>query len=238
MRKGKFLIILIVVLSIGFLVSCSSGGDEGSTPVDPPPVNQVNPPGKAVGVLPENGEPCSEYEEVTEDDTKVQVAFQWNAANLAQSYTLIVNQGASEVFRNSLNALQTEVVLDRGQTYTWLVVAVNDDGQTNGDTFSFTTPGTPTSNFAPYAAEITADFDSGPSEMIITWIGNDEDGDELTFDVSVLEEGESIFESMNLTETTVEPILVEPNLEYVIEVISRDPTGNFSISRLTTSFPN
>ncbi|MEO0902116.1 MAG: hypothetical protein AAFY00_08850, partial [Bacteroidota bacterium] len=164
MRKGKLPIVLAVIVHIGFLVSCSSGGDDNNT-TERPPVNQTNLPGKAIGVLPENGEPCSEYEEVSNDDSKVSVAFQWNAANLARSYTLIINEGSDEIFRNSLNALQTEVVLDRGQTYTWLVVAINDDGETNGDTFSFTTPGTPTSNFAPYAAEITVEYDSPSSSL-------------------------------------------------------------------------
>lgn len=120
MRKGKLPIVLAVIVHIGFLVSCSSGGDDNNT-TERPPVNQTNLPGKAIGVLPENGEPCSEYEEVSNDDSKVSVAFQWNAANLARSYTLIINEGSDEIFRNSLNALQTEVVLDRGQTYTWLV---------------------------------------------------------------------------------------------------------------------
>ncbi|NAY92637.1 hypothetical protein GTQ34_11980 [Muricauda sp. JGD-17] len=226
----------IILQLFCLLLSCSSGDDNTAPPPtnqNPPPVNQTNLPGKAVGELPENGEPCSDYEEVTGDDTKVSVAFSWSAAQFADNYILVINEGSNEVFRNTFVSRGIRVVLDRGKTFTWRVISANEDGQTNGDTYSFTTPGTPVGNFAPYAAEITVAFNQASSEMVISWIGNDEDGDELTYDARVFEESELFYESFDLIETTIPPLAFVPFATYAVEVVSRDTFGNFSVSRVS-----
>ncbi len=228
--------ILIFLVSMLF-VSCSDGGDGDEGPEEPPIQNET-PPAKAVGTLPANGEPCSDYEEVASDDSRVSVRFTWNAAQFAESYTLTVLEGNNQVFNNSFSTLNTNVELDRGKTYSWSVTSVNEDGQTTGDSYSFTTPGVPIGNFAPYTAEIMVVFDEATSEMAVSWVGSDEDGDPLTYDVRVFEEGESIFESLDLTSTEIAPISFTLSTDYGIEVISKDDSGNFSISRLEVSSPD
>ncbi len=229
MKKNKSILLILIFFNV--LISCSSSSEEGT---EQQPNEQGNPPAKTVGTLPANGEPCSEYEEVSNDETKISVPFRWNSAQFAQSYLLVVSEGTNEILRNPLSDLQADAILDRGKTYTWRVISVNGNGQTDGDTFSFTTPGTPIGNFAPYAAEITVNFDSVTSEMTVSWVGSDEDGDTLTYDVGIFEEDESIFESFDLAEIIIDPITFVPSTNYVIEVISRDTAGNFSISRLST----
>lgn len=226
----------LIFLTLILLVSCSDGGDGGDDGSEPPPQSET-PPAKAIGTLPVNGEPCSDYEEVAGDD-KVSVLFNWNAAQFAESYILIVLEGNTQVFNNSFTALSTSVELDRGKTYIWSMTSVNEDGQTNGDSYSFTTPGTPIGNFAPYTAEIKVTFDENTSEMTVSWVGSDEDGDPLTYDVRVFEEGMSIFESLDLTAPEIGPLSFTSNADYEVEVISRDDLGNFSISRLEVSSPN
>lgn len=228
---------VLVFLTMILLVSCSDGGEGGEDPQEPPTQNET-PPAKAVGTLPANGEPCSDYEEVTEDDSKVSVLFNWNTAQFADSYMLMVLEGSNQVFSNSYTTLSANVELDRGKTFSWSVTAVNEDGRTNGDTYSFTTPGTPIGNFAPYTAEITVTFDEMASEMTVSWVGSDEDDDVLTFDVEVFEGGQSIFDSVDLTLSDVGPIVYVPDTDYTVEVISRDGFGNFSLARLDVTSPN
>ena len=235
MRWNKVYILTLFLVYIGFISACSSG--DGGTDTNPP-MDQVNLPAKAIGVLPANGEPCSEYEPILDNENRIRVAFQWNTAQFAQRYILVVMQNNSEVFRNSFTSTQTEVDLDRGATYTWRIISVNQEGETNGDTFSFTTPGTPIGNFAPYAAEITIDFDITSMDMAISWIGSDEDGDTLQYDITVQENETVIIESSNQSEDFLELISYMEGADYIVEVISRDTFGNFSVSRSNVRAPN
>ncbi|WP_420320268.1 hypothetical protein [Flagellimonas sp.] len=224
---------LIIGIFTISLVSCG-GGDGGG---EEPPKEQKNPPAKAVGTLPTNGEPCSDYEEVSSDDSKVLVAFKWNAAQLAQNYVLRIVEGSTEVFRNSFSALETKVQLDRGKTYSWSLTSVNNDGETGGDTYSFTTPGIPQGNFAPYAADIAIEFNTQNSEVSISWVGSDEDGDQLTYDVTIWENDLLIVEEIDYDQITITPIAYKNGENYTVEVISKDTSGNFSISVATDRAP-
>jgi len=234
--KSEFAPLIFLVL-ITF-VSCGDGGGGSDDGPEPPPPQGGAPPAKAVGTLPANGEPCSDYEEVAGDDSRVSVLFNWNAAQFADSYVLTVLEGGAEVFNNTFSTLSANVELDRGKTYSWSVTSVNGEGQTGGDSYSFTTPGTPVGNFAPYTAEITVAFDQGALEMTVSWVGSDEDGDPLIYDIEVREEGEAIFGLADLTATAIAPIPYVPGSDYEIEVISRDGSGNFSISVREVAAPD
>ncbi len=229
--KRTLLRFAVVFVVLQFSCSDSGGGSEE------PPEDQITPPAKAVGILPVNGEPCSDYQEIVDDNTKVLVAFGWNTAELAQSYILVISEGSTELFRNSFSTLKAEAQLDRGKTYTWQVISVNEDGQTNGDTFSFTTPGTPVGNFAPYAAGITIQFNIESLEMTVSWIGSDEDGDQLTYDVTVWENESILIEEIDYTLNSIDSTVFKSGANYSVEVVSKDSFGNFSISEASGEAP-
>ncbi|MGX1930101.1 hypothetical protein [Flagellimonas sp. 2504JD4-2] len=219
---------------VGILFSCGGSGDSTPDP-DPDPI-VVNLPKKAQGLLPANGEPCSEFQDVSSEPSKAEIFFEWTSAEFADSYELKVFESQNEIFSQTLSATETKVVLDRGKSYSWSIISKNDDGETASDTFSFTAPGEPIGNYVPYAAEITVDFNSNSSEMNVSWQGSDEDGDELMFDVTISEDGAIIEEHVDLTVSTLDPIAVIVNTIYEIQVISKDGAGNFSVSETTAVF--
>ena len=218
----SFLLVICITL-----ISCG-GSSDSNNPPDDEPIAQV--PGKSNAILPSSGEPCSDYEDVAGEEDKALVFFQWSSASGADSYEIVVLEGGNQVATASLSTRETEFVLDRGKTFTWTVTAINDDGRTTSDTFSFTSPGIPVSNFAPYAAEISIEFDTNTTEIDISWIGDDEDGDTLSYDINVFENGVLLLEEIDFSTASITPIMYLSGATYTIEVISRDSAGNFSIS--------
>ncbi|WP_420604158.1 hypothetical protein [Flagellimonas sp.] len=235
MKKTKLILShFILALTTIFLLSCGGGGGEG----EEPPKEESKPPSKTIGTLPTNGEPCSDYEEVDNDDVKVLVEFRWNAAQLAQNYVLEIFEGTTEVFKSSFNNLEAKVQLDRGKTYSWSLTAVNNDGETAGDTYSFTTPGIPEANYAPYAAAITIEFNTQNMEMSVAWVGSDEDNDELTYDVTVSENESILVEETDYNMESINPVAFKNGENYSVEVISKDTSGNFSVSKMSAIAPD
>ncbi|MEZ4810807.1 MAG: hypothetical protein R2819_10665 [Allomuricauda sp.] len=217
---------------IAMLFSCGGGGGG-----EEPPKEQKNPPAKAVGVLPANGESCSDYEEIIGNENRVLIAFKWNAAQFAQSYEVVAFYGGSEIARKSVGGLETKIELDKRKTYTWQIVSINGDGEATSNTYSFTSPGVPVGNYAPYAAEITIEFNVATSEMSISWIGSDEDGDELTYDVTVWENGSILMEEIDYTVQSMGPITFINGENYTVEIVSKDSSGNSSISKASAVAP-
>ncbi|MEQ5790319.1 hypothetical protein J4E06_04590 [Muricauda sp. NFXS6] len=235
--KRKKSISRIIYGCIVVLLSSCGGGDGGEQPSpEPEPTNDL--PMAVTGTLPANGEPCSDYEEVPSDESKVLIAFNWNEAQFADSYELAVLEGSSEIFKNTYSNVETQVELQRGKTYTWSVTAINEFGETSGSTYSFATPGIPLGNYAPYAAEISVDFDTETMEMSVSWLGKDEDGDTLVYDVKVLENNNTLFEEVDYSTDSLGPIQFVSGETYVVEVISKDTSGNFSISNIAIQAPD
>ena len=228
----KHIISFLVLLSI-LVFSCGDSGGGSDPDPNPNPDPEGNLPRKAQAILPANGEPCSEFEEVVGDPTKVLIFFEWSSAQLAQEYEIRIFAGQNQVFNESTASLESSTILDGGKSYTWYIIAKNTEGETQSDTFSFTTPGEPDGNYAPYAAQISLDYNSSTSEMSVSWVGGDEDGDSLTYDVKVWEEGVLIEDFTELTETSLDPITVFPIFEYRVEVISTDSFGDFSVSTVS-----
>ncbi|RIV35712.1 hypothetical protein D2V08_03570 [Flagellimonas lutimaris] len=235
MKKVRLISRVLYVVIIPLFLSCGGGGGGEQPLPEPEPSNDL--PARVLGALPANGEPCSDYEEVPSDESKVLIAFNWNAAQYADSYELVVLEDNSEVFRDTFSNLETQVELQRGKTYTWSVNSINEFGETSGNTYSFTTPGTPVGNYAPYAAEISIDFNTGTMEMSIGWIGNDEDNDVLIYDVKVWENENVLMEEANYTLDSLEPVLFLNGESYSVEVVSKDTSGNFSISTMSAEAP-
>jgi hypothetical protein len=237
MNKMKSIFRMVCGCIVIILSSCGGeGSGEQPPPPEPNPSNDL--PLKVTGTLPVNGEPCVDYEEVASDDTKVLIAFTWNEAEFADSYELVVLEGSTEVFNNTYSNLEAQVELQRGKTYTWSVTSINQFGETAGNTYSFTTPGVPVGNYAPYAAEINVEFNTNTMEMSISWLGSDEDGDSLVYDVQVLENNSLLLEEVDYSTESLQPIQFTAEETYFIEVVSKDTNGNFSISNTDIKAPN
>lgn len=234
MIRMKSIFRILCCCTVVFLSSCGGGGGE-QPPPEPEPSNDL--PLKVTGTLPVNGEPCSDYEEVPSDESKVLITFDWNEAQFADSYQLIVLDGSSEVFSNTYPNLGAQVELQRGKTYSWSVTSVNEFGETPGNTYSFTTPGIPVGNYAPYAAEINVEFHTDNMEMNVSWVGSDEDGDILVYDVKIMENNNILLEEADYSLDSLEPLQFISGESYSVEVVSKDTNGNFSISSTNLQAP-
>ncbi|WP_127021289.1 hypothetical protein [Flagellimonas beolgyonensis] len=222
---------ILITLSLAYSCGGSSGSEE------PPKKNEVLPT-KAIGTLPVNGEPCADYDVVEGDNSKVSVLFAWNSAQNVDSYLLEIKESTNQVFSRSFTSLSTNVELNRGKTYSWALTSINSDGQTKGDSYSFSTPGNPQGNYAPYTADITVTFDANSNLMYVSWIGSDEDGDELIYDITILEKENLILDIKEFNGMQIDPISYVSNEEYTIQVDSKDTFGNVSISITSLVAPN
>ncbi|MGB6151770.1 MAG: hypothetical protein WBG48_07245 [Pricia sp.] len=226
MRKFKTVFIVLGFLFSTFFVSC----DKGTSPEEFP-ITDTNPIVKTIGLLPLNGELCSDYELVPDEVLEILVLFKWNTIEKVKNYALVVYDGTDEITRISAISSEVKVRLQRGKTYSWTIIAINGEQEILGDTYSFTTPGVPLGNYAPYAADISLTVDATNTLLSIEWVGADEDDDALTYDVSVYRGEEVIQEFFNISDTFLQPFSVGPETAYTVKVISKDGFGNFSVSK-------
>ena len=160
-----------------------------------------------------------------------------NAAQNAVNYELKVLLGNEQAATTTVGGQEATVNLDRGKTYTWTVTSKNESGSTVSDTYSFTTPGLSEGNYAPYSAEILTEFETVEKLLTVSWIGSDEDGDDLTYDVIITENETVILEEIDFVNTSISGIGYTNNTNYTINIISKDGTGNFSISEVIVNSP-
>lgn len=213
-----------------FLNSCDK-----STPAETEKQIDKPVPTKATGTLPANGEPCSEFEPIPNDDTKVSILFKWNTAQNAVNYELKVLLGNGQAATTTVGAQEATVTLHRGKTYTWTVTSKNESGSTVSDTYSFTTPGLSEGNYAPYAAEISTEFEPVAQLLTVNWTATDEDGDSLIYDVIITENETVILEETDLLNKSITGIGYIDDANYTIMVVSKDGTGNFSVSEVSVN---
>jgi hypothetical protein len=232
MIKPTIKLLMVITLFSSLAVSCDKGSDTDTEKQTENPI-----PTKVKGTLPANGEPCSDFEIVPNDNSKVAILFKWNASQDAVNYDLIIMDGTQEAAKTTVGATEATLSLDKGKTYSWTVTAKNETGNTVSDTYSFTTPGQATGNYAPYAAEITLDFNTTNQTLNISWTAEDEDGDSLTFDIEILEDETLIQEESDLTTNFIDDIIYMNATLYSVKVISKDVSGNFSVSEKTITSP-
>lgn len=221
---------------LALILVCLNSCDK-STPEETEKQIDKTVPTKVTGTLPVNGEPCSEFEPIPNDDTKVAILFKWNTAQYVVNYELEVLLGNEQIATTMVGGQEATVTLDRGKTYTWTVTSKNEFGTTESDTYSFTTPGLAEGNYAPYAAEINTEFNTSAQLLTVNWIGADEDNDLLTYDVTITENESVIIEETDIAENSISGIAYNSGTEYSIKVTSKDNTGSFSVSEVTVNAP-
>lgn len=218
-------------IGLGLMVSCGGGSDSPDEPV-------VNLPEKPALALPLNGETCSDFKAVTNNDAKAEISFTWGASAHASSYILKITQSGTEVANQVLTTTTHKVVLDKGKTYSWTITAKNANGESTSVTNSFTTPGNPIGNYVPYAAVINFNINSGTSMATLSWVGKDEDSNasELKYDISIKEDNISKVALTNQSQTSVADFVVKLNSTYEIKINTIDKLGSYSSSVLTYTY--
>lgn len=223
---------IFLFLGLGLMVSCGGGGS------DSPDEPVVNLPAKPILTLPLNGETCSDFAVVANNDTKAEISFTWGVTAHASSYVLKVSQSGTQVVNQTLTATTFKAVLDKGKTYSWTVTAKNTDGENLSATNSFTTPGNPVGNYVPYAAIINFNVNSSTSMATLSWVGKDEDSNasELKYDISIKEDTVSKLSLTNQTQTSVADFVVKLNSTYQITIKTIDKNGSYSNSVLNYTY--
>lgn len=229
----KIINIKTVFLFIGLGLGISCGG--GSNTPDEP---EVNLPEKPALILPVNGETCSEFTVVENNDAKAEIHFTWAAAAHANNYILKVTQSGTEVVNQTITTTTYNVVLDKGKTYSWTVTAKNSDGENSSATNSFTTPGEPIGNYVPYAAAINFNIDNETSMASLSWVGKDEDSNanELKYDIEIKEDNILLISLSNKAETSVGDFAAKYNSTYQIKINTIDKNGSFSSSVINYTY--
>jgi len=220
---------ILCLISLALIGACSKKDSNNNTNTNPP-VNQQQNPTKATAVLPVNGDFCTDYSEIPGDSENIKVVFKWSSAQNTNSYRLQVFDSTTEVHSETSTNLETDVTLLRGKAYSWQITTINTDAETTSDTFSFTTPGEAITNYVPYAAEIEMTFDKSASTLTVSWVGDDEDNDTIVYDITIKEGNVELVNEIDLTTNEYGPIDAIADMVYTVEVISKDPTGNISIS--------
>lgn len=219
-------------IGLGLLVSCGGGGS------DSPDEPVVNLPAKPALTLPINGETCSEYTVVANNETKAEISFGWATTSYATSYVLVVTQSGNTVVNQTLTTTSYKAILDKGKTYSWTVTAKNKDGENVSVTNSFTTPGIPVGNYVPYAAIINFSVNTGSSMASLSWVGKDEDSNtnELKYDIEIKEDNAVLQSLTNKTQTSIADFVVKLNATYQIKITTIDKYGSYSSSIYTYTY--
>jgi hypothetical protein len=227
----KYLGLFTVVL----FISCSSGDS------DPAPEPENNAPTASSYILPNNNGVCT-GEEISE--TEIRVDFQWNAFqdvednNLDYTFTLRSLATNLVVATENLSGTSTNVVLEKGTSYSWTVEATDSEGDSvTGSTWQFQTPFNAISNYLPFPATLTSP-DNGvtitTTNIVLTWEGNDPDDGEtelLEYAVYVDSVNPPVQEVANMltAETHTETLMTGI---YYWKIQSKDPSGNISNSEI------
>lgn len=222
---------IFLFIGLGLLVSCGGGSDSSGEP-------EVKLPAKPVLTLPLNGETCSDFTVVANNNAKAEISFSWSATANASNYILKVTQAGTEVVNQTLTTTNYKAILDKGKTYSWTITAKNSDGENVSTTHSFTTPGNPVGNYVPYAAVINFNVNSSTSMATLSWIGKDEDSNasELKYDITIKEDNISKLSLSNQTQTSVTDFAVKLNSTYQITIKTIDKNGSFSNSVLNYTY--
>lgn len=214
---------LLLILVMGTVLSCSDDDDAQITTPEAP--------GMANLVLPADNTECEVGEVVA---NMAEVFFEWNEAGGAENYDLVITNLATQEVKQRPNLNTTEIMvrLERGNAYSWMVVAKNEGEETTAsESNRFYVAGVPGSNNVPFPATLVspesgATISSVDGKISLEWdaTATDTDGDALTYTLfadTVDGNQEPPEEWIGLTETSLE-IEVEANSVYYWHVETTD----------------
>ena len=228
--------IVSILMTLCFIVSCSSGGSDDGPSTPPPPPPNSDPTAVSQLIYPSADLLCI-------DNT---ITFQWSAASDPDgdpiSYILVIAEDRN--FTNvaeqiTVSTTNVTINLQQGKAYYWKVTAIdNKDGQSQpSSTFAFFTEGNGVSNNAPFTAALNAP--TNESSVIVgivnlSWTGGDSDvGDTLIYDLYFGETADPASLEMALSENNFD-VTVNTGLTYYWKVDTIDDSGVKTIGQIWT----
>ena len=226
MKKKIFLFI-----SICLMINCSKGGSsEEELPLNPTQPSLV---------YPTNNEAC--LDAVSLNDTQSQIAFQWNASEHVNNYTLVItNLNTNETQELAVTASPYTSTLSKAEPFSWKVVANGAIGTTpaESDRWKFYLAGDAITNYAPFPAELISPpaastvSANNDSEITLIWLATDIESDIATYTLFM----DNSDASTQIAEITHEEgnmefnVVVTSGETYYWRIESLDETGNSSDS--------
>lgn len=232
MRKKIFYTIISCALFM-LIWSCT-----GETPTPNPPV--ISSPDAVTLSLPADNSACLKGS--SETGSTSTLTFTWNKGNYADSYKLeITNLLSKQTMSYTTSNLTFDAVLAVNASYSWQIISVNKSGTATSPKWKFYLSGTPSSNYAPFPAELTAPTQgvvinangAASEEVSLSWNGSDVDNDIANYTLYLDNKDASTQVVASQTETTAKQTL-QSGKTYYWKVITTDKANNKSTSAVST----
>ena len=217
------------------LMGCGGKGDEPVPTPIPIPV-----PGAFTLSSPATNTAC--LKGTSPSGTTASVSFIWKSASKADGYQLVIknlNSQLSDTY-STKDTLYT-ASLPINVPYSWSVTATNISGKTTSDSWKFYLSGTASSNYAPFAADLTAPasgitIDSNGAvsvQVAFHWTGSDPDNDIASYSLYLDNTNATTAVITSQTANTATQTLTSGKT-YYWKVVTTDKVGNTSVSTINS----
>lgn len=230
---------LIITLAMSSPILWSCGGSDDSNDQDPVlPIEQVETPGNAILIFPENNTECNNGEIVSE--TKSRVTFTWSASENTTTYEVnLKNLSNNNFLKQTSNSNEATIIIDRGTPYEWFVTSSINNSSTIGksSTWSFYNEGPGLTNYAPFPAQAITpkrgeSLNATNGKIDLMWTSNDIDNDIISYEIFLDTEEHPITSIGTTVENTILSIPVNSGSIYKWKVITFDSNENSSTSEV------
>ena len=185
-------------------------------------------PAKPVLIIPKNLESCPNVIDLGLDSS---VDFEWGSTENTMEYILEISRPDGYKKTNSFpfNVNSATLNLEKGQNYSWKVIAINKELETSSEVWQFYLPGPAVENIAPFPASLVYPENNSNVDLIngfleFKWEGVDLDNDELNFILKIETInglGETHSEISNISENYFS-IQLSVNTSYSWSIITSD----------------
>lgn len=221
---------LYLVISLGFVLSCSSGGGD-----DDPTSSENKAPSTPSQIFPLNNTLCIDNA----------VNFEWNAStdpeNNALTYKIEISENSSftNLAFNETSTTSSRIIsLPKGNAYYWRVKAVDSEQAESGysSVSQFLTEGEGVSNHLPFSPDLvspTLNAEIDGTSTTLSWTASDVDNDALTYDVYLdTTSNPTTKVSENQMETNFTASSLTAASTYYFKVVVKDDNGGTTIGQV------
>ncbi len=169
------------------------------------------------------------------DITPIQstVIFEWEASDIAESYTIFVTNLVDGVTIEDETAEdKIGIVLDRATPYSWYIVSKRGAVIAESETWKFYNSGPGVETYAPFPATINAPAMAASvnaGTVTLMWTGSDVDNDIASYDVHLGTTNNPDIHASNVTANEL-GVSVTSGTIYYWKIVTKDATGNTSES--------